>query len=213
MAFPGGVGDVLFGDYALPQRVHDFEVHAQERLDLFLVAVEIRIRFPDEVVNGCTINIRDGLIGECEPTVTVLGENQVGRDVEDLPQEGLLPFYDLIALFAFGDINAGTDVPDEALAGHELRHAHVQHTAIFAVMTTQAVFHGEWFARVERANIAIHTTLPVFRMNALGPAVALFLLQGPPGEFQPAAIEVNAALVRPRHPDQYRRRVCQQLEP
>src|SRR5690242_3098032 len=76
------------------------------------------------------------------------------------------------------------------------------------VAAAQPVLHCELLLRVECGAIRRETTLNVARMHPLRPAIADFLLNRTPGEFEPTFVKKSAKLVRPRHPDHDRRRIC-----
>src|SRR5215472_6545049 len=76
-----------------------------------------------------------------------------------------------------------------------------------AVMPPQAVLHLELATGLERISVYLETGFEIVRVDALGPAVTQFPLQGSPGEVEPALVEERATRVEPRHPHEDRRTI------
>ena len=113
-----GRGHRLLLDELRPERVHDLEIVGAKVLDLGPVGVEIRVGFPDELRRRDAVDRRDRAIGEGEPPVAILGEDEIRIEIEHLPEKRALGelLEGLAALLA--------DIPDDgvhhaALAGKE----------------------------------------------------------------------------------------------
>jgi hypothetical protein len=115
--------------------------------------------------------------------------------------------------FVVGDVNARADVTAEFIGRAEQRHRVVQHPMVFAVETPPPVFHFELDARGGERRINLPATRPVLRMNPRGPPAGHLFLPGPAVELQPAAVEINAPLVRVANPDQRGHGIGQVAEP
>src|SRR5260221_14366011 len=99
-------------------------------------------------------------------------------------------------LLALGDVNARTDVPEKGAIGGKARRSNIQNPAIFAVTSSQAVFHRERLPCVKGVNIYFKTAIEVFAVNALRPPIAKFLLQRAAAKVEPTFVEKGAELVR-----------------
>src|SRR5262249_19807530 len=81
------------------------------------------------------------------------------------------------------------------------RRAVTEDPSILTVTSPQPVLQLEFTVIVERLDVRFETALEVFRVNAFGPAVFLFLFYRPPRVIQPSAVEKIENLVRARCPE------------
>jgi hypothetical protein len=75
-----------------------------------------------------------------------------------------------------------------------------------------AVSKTEGLAGREATEVRLQAEVAVLRMDALEPPISDFLIQPPPAEFEPGAIEKEAHPVSPGHPEHDRRGVREQAE-
>ncbi len=115
-------------------------------------------------------------------------------------------------LLPLSNVHTRTDIAEKSFVVSIARNAGINQPAIFAVMMPQTVFHRKGFPPVKGRYISIKTALIITRMHPVCPTIALFLLQGTIGKFQPAFIKIVTLLIRTRLPDQHRRRIRQQPE-
>src|SRR5438270_8418464 len=102
--------------------------------------------------------------------------------------------------FAVVDVDAGSDVSGECAVGEKTGGAGIVDPVVFAVVTPQAVFHGEGLSFVEGFDVDCQASLQIVGVNSFRPSVAEFLVDGAPGKCEPAAVKVRAELVGARHP-------------
>ncbi len=169
---------------------------------------------------------RPGILATEVPSISArprVGENGLTLRVDDPdafqgcldnPSEPLFAFPELdLGLPAVGDVEARADVPGKGAVRCEPGNTVVQDPAVFAVVPPEPVFHHERRPGVERSQVGLQTPLPIIRVNALRPAAAHLLFDGPPREVQPLLVEVITALVCVRAPDQYWRGISQFSKP
>ena len=82
-----GVGDRLLRDHLLAPAVEDLEVVLAEVFDFFGVGIEVGVAPADQRLDRGAVGLGDGAVHQSEATVAILGEDEVGADVEDLAQE------------------------------------------------------------------------------------------------------------------------------
>ena len=135
---------------------------------------------------------------------------RVPMQVSGVPTDGHGPGTRLIA-HRFGvtgtllvsDVHAGSEIPLEPPVGADIRHAGVAHPAPLAIMPEQPVLHRERLARVEARVVRAQAFSTVVRVDVFEPALAELVLERMTDEFEPAAVEPAAPLVRPAHPDHH----------
>src|SRR6476620_6043680 len=95
-------------------------------------------------------------------------------------------FLDLVQLLLLSqeisDIDAGTDIAAEILAGSITRDALIVNPTIFSIIALEAILHDERLTRIEGAVVGLHTFLQIVGMDTFSPAVTKFLLHASPGE-------------------------------
>ena len=79
-------------------------------------------------------------------------------------------------------------------------------------MTLQPILHPEGLPGREAPQVRLQAKVAVLLMDALEPAVSDFLVQPPPAEFEPGAVEKDAHPVGPGHPKHNRGCVREQAE-
>src|SRR5436189_4062792 len=106
-----------------------------------------------------------------------------------------------LGLLSIRDVNARADITKKRTVDIKTRCTTIEHPAILAVLSAQAILHCERLSFVESSLVNRQAVREVLRVNAFGPAVTQFLIQSAASEFQPALIKEIAELVRTRHPD------------
>ena len=114
---------------------------------------------------------------------------------------------------AVRDVEARADVSKASAIWGEPWNPVVQDPAVFAVVPPQPVLHRKRRACVECRDIGLQASLQVIGVDALGPAVAHLLLDGPSSEVEPLLVEVIAELICVRAPDQDRGGIGQGAKP
>jgi hypothetical protein len=99
-------------------------------------------------------------------------------------------------------VEARADVTSERTVGIEQRRRIVEDPPVFAVMPPKPIFHHERFTTVEGAGVRVQTTLQICGVYTVCPTIAELGLEGSPGEVEPRLVEVGAALVGARNPDE-----------
>src|SRR5262245_45540509 len=85
-----------------------------------------------------------------------------------------------VASFSLGsNVHTRTDEAHETIAAIETRGPLIKNPTVLSVVTAQAIFHREGTASHEGVEVRLHAAREVLRMNALCPAVAQLLLEGP----------------------------------
>src|SRR6185295_3595653 len=83
----------------------------------------------------------------------------------------------------------------------------VQYPPVLTVEPTQAVLQFERLSLVEGIDVRFQAEIKVLGMHAFHPAVSQFLFCRPPGEVQPAFIEIGALPAYIRDPNEHGRRI------
>src|SRR5271157_3197618 len=112
-----------------------------------------------------------------------------------------------------GDIEARADVPGENAIWGEPGNPVLENPAILAVLPPQPVIHCKGRASVQCRYVGLPASLQVIGVDALGPALAHLLLDGPSSEVEPLLVEVIALLICVRAPDQDRGGIGQSSKP
>ena len=99
-------------------------------------------------------------------------------------------------------VEARADVTSERTVGIEQRRRIVQDPPVFAVMPPKPIFHHERFTKVEGASVRVQAMRQIRGVYTVCPAIADLGLEGSPGEVEPRLVEVGAALVGARNPDE-----------
>ena len=107
-------------------------------------------------------------------------------------------------LFANGQIEAGADVSEEVMVLVIARDAVIGKPTILTISPAQPVFHRERQPSIERLFVSSQALRMVIGMDALGPALAYFLLERAAGKFQPGLVDEGAEFVRAGGPYQHR---------
>ena len=109
------------------------------------------------------------------------------------------------------DVDAAPEISGKLVASVE-RCAVVEDVPVLAVVPAQSVHHAEGLSCVEGRGVNFEAPIEIVFMDALGPAIAEFLLHAPADEIEPRLVEPIAKLVRPRTPDEHRSEIGQFLE-
>ena len=157
---------------------------------------------PDELPDFISEQFFEASVCQHDLTLRVNQDHAVGRSFHSQPK----PF---LSLLAVGDVEARTDVSEERAICGEARRPIVQHPAIFAVTSSQTVFHRERLPAIKGVSIDLKTSVEIFAMNTLCPPMAKLLLQAPTRKVEPTLVEKVAQLIRAGHPDHHRRCVSQ----
>jgi hypothetical protein len=99
-------------------------------------------------------------------------------------------------------VEARADVTSERTVGIEQRCRIVEDPAVFAVMPAKPIFHHERFTAVEGASVRVQALLQICSVYTVCPAIADLGLERSSGEVEPRLVEVGAALVGARNPDE-----------
>ena len=100
-------------------------------------------------------------------------------------------------------VEARADVTSERTVGIEQRRRIVEDPPVFAVMPPKPILHYERRAVVEGAGVRVQAMLQICGVDTVCPAIADFELEeGSPGEVEPRLVEVGAAFVGARNPDE-----------
>ena len=99
-------------------------------------------------------------------------------------------------------VEARADVASERTVGIEQRRRIVEDQPVFAVMPAKPIFHHERFTAVEGAGVRVQAMRQVCGVHTVCPTIADLGLEGSPGEVEPRLVEVGAALVGARNPDE-----------
>ena len=130
---PHRIRDHLLRDEFLAQRIHQFPVPFEGRLDLGRVGIEIRVSLADEILDRRAIGVGDSLVCKGETTLPVLGKNEIGIDVDDLPEKVALPFQRLLRPPALRDVaNEAAESQFPAGTGGRDRQLHGKLMAVAA---------------------------------------------------------------------------------
>src|SRR5271157_1298975 len=101
----------------------------------------------------------------------------------------------LLDPLSVGDVNTRADVPGENAIWGEPWNPVVQDPAVFAVVPPQPVLHCKRSASLQCRDIGLQASLQVIGVDALGPALAQLLLDGPSSEVEPLLVKVIAPLI------------------
>src|SRR5580765_2180563 len=99
-------------------------------------------------------------------------------------------------------VEARADITNERTFGIEPWRRSVQDPPVFAVMPSKPIFHHERFTKVEGASVRVQALLQIRGVYPVCPAIADLGLEGSPGEVEPRLVEVGAALVGARNPNE-----------
>src|SRR5271157_1335547 len=152
-------------------------------------------------------------VGERCPTLRV-EDADAFEGCLDNPSESLFALPELhLSPPAVGDVNTRADVPGESAIWGEPWNPVLQNPAIFAVVPPQPVLHCKGGASVQCRDIGLPASLQVIGVDALGPARAHLLLDGPSSEVEPLLVEIIAELICVGAPDQDRGGISQSVKP
>src|ERR1700752_3569805 len=101
----------------------------------------------------------------------------------------------LFSLLSLGYIDTGSDITDKGAILIKPWHSNVENPSILSVVPPKPVLHSELLTTIKSLRVRPHTSLQIVRVNALGPAVPEFGVNGPPGKIQPGLVEVGAEFV------------------
>jgi hypothetical protein len=128
------------------------------------------------------------------------------------PKLRLLPAQRFFRVFALGDVDARSDIAVQGAIQREPRHASIEYPSVLAVVPPEAIFHLERLAPSERRGQNLEPLGQVVGMDRITPSVAEECFQPATGERHPWCVDVGAAFVVVRHPDQDRDDVCREPE-
>ena len=209
-----GVGDLFLRDPELLEAVHDHEVAAPEVLDLRGVGVEVGVRLADQVFDARAVGVGHRLVDQREAALPVLGEDEIGIDVDHLPEEPPLLAQHLLGLPPLGDVDGRAGVALEIPGRGEPRRRRLEDPPVLAVGAAQPVLGLEPAPR--REGRVVDRDEPghqVVRVDAVARAAAELLREGPSGEVEPRLVEVGGHAVGVVHPDHHGRGVRHAAEP
>ncbi len=112
---------------------------------------------------------------------------------------------------ALGDVQARAH-ESRKLRALEERHALVEEPPVLAVGAAQAILDLEGLARRKRLRARGGMPLTVLGMDPFAPPESQLALERPAGEFEPQAVEIDAARIGARKPDHDRREVGHEAE-
>ena len=124
------------------------------------------------------------------------------REPLRLDELRLLPAQRFFRLFALGDVDAGSDVAGQRAIPRELRDGGIEDPSILAVVTLEPILRRERLAPFESRRHHLEASRKVVRMDRVTPSVAKHGVESPTGEGRPRRVDVVAARVGIRHPDQ-----------
>src|SRR4029077_8974952 len=101
-----------------------------------------------------------------------------------------------LGLLSIRDVNARADITQKPTVDIDPRCTSVEHPAILAVLSAQAILHSERLSFVESILVNRQAVREVLGVNAFGPAVTKFLIEMMTGKFEPAFVEESTALIR-----------------
>src|SRR5207344_3442266 len=115
-------------------------------------------------------------------------------------------------LFALGDVDARSDIAGQRAIQRQQRHARIEYPSVLAIVPPEPVFQLERLAPSERRTQNLEPLRQIVSMDRVTPSVAELCQQRATGEGQPRGVDVDAAFVVVRHPDQDRGNVCHDPE-
>ena len=114
----------------------------------------------------------------------------------------LLPAQRFFGPLALGDVHDRSDVAGQRAVRRQQRDAAIENPSILAVVPPEPVLECERLMRFERRVENLEAPRKVVRMNRLAPSVREHGLQRAAGERHPRRVDVGAAFVGVRHPNQ-----------
>src|SRR5262249_12803312 len=115
-------------------------------------------------------------------------------------------------LFLTRDVHTATNIASKLTVVSPQRDTTIDNPAIGSISSAQTVFHRERFTTIERRDIRLETAGVIVGMDASGPFLTDFPVEGATGVGEPTVIEVRAAFVCPRYPNQHWGRIGNQPE-
>src|SRR6476620_3674274 len=101
-----------------------------------------------------------------------------------------------LCLLSIRDVNARADITQKRTVDIEHRCTSVEHPAILAVLSAQAILHSERLPFVESILVNRQAVSEVLGMHCFYPTFAAFLFHCSSSEIEPAFVEESAALIR-----------------
>ena len=73
-------------DYLGNAAIDNLPIVPQKMLHFLTIWIEVGVGFTDEVFNACPVGIRHGLVDENEATAAIFGKDEMGNQVDNLPE-------------------------------------------------------------------------------------------------------------------------------
>ena len=86
---PSRIRDHFFRDKDVLKGIHHLQILLAKERDLFLVRIEVDVGFADQLVHRRPVRISKYFVDQGKSAIMILGEDEIGIDVEYLPEKGV----------------------------------------------------------------------------------------------------------------------------